>query len=178
MITLLKLFLTFFKIGLFTIGGGYAMIPLIKEYILKYSWSTNSELLEFIAISESTPGPFAVNISTFIGYKTSKFLGSISATIGIVLPSFIIILIIIKFLNKFNRNSAIEYILNNLRPIILALLIYSIINISLKIFFTNNKINLREIILFLTLISLNLKFKLNPIKLILISGILGILIFK
>ena len=63
------LFITFFKIGLFTIGGGYAMIPLIKEYIFKYSWATNEELLEFIAISESTPGPFAINISTFIFFE-------------------------------------------------------------------------------------------------------------
>lgn len=177
MIIYLILFFTFFKIGLFTIGGGYAMIPLIKEYILKYSWATNEELLEFIAISESTPGPFAVNISTFIGFKIGGVLGALLSTIGVVLPSFIIILITIKFLNKFKESIILKYILENLRPIILSLLIYSIINISLKIFLKNNSINLKELILFLVIYSLNLKFKFSPIKLILLSGLLGIIFF-
>lgn len=177
MIIYLILFFTFFKIGLFTIGGGYAMIPLIKEYILKYSWATNEELLEFIAISESTPGPFAVNISTFIGFKIGGVLGAILSTIGVVLPSFIIILITIKFLNKFKESLALKYVLENLRPIILSLLIYSIINISLKIFFKNNSINLKDFLLFLIIYSLNLKFKFSPVKLILISGLLGIIFF-
>lgn len=153
------------------------MIPLIKEYILKYSWATNEELLEFIAISESTPGPFAVNISTFIGFKIGGVLGALLSTIGVVLPSFIIILITIKFLNKFKESIILKYILENLRPIILSLLIYSIINISLKIFLKNNSINLKELILFLVIYSLNLKFKFSPIKLILLSGLLGIIFF-
>lgn len=172
------LFITFFKIGLFTIGGGYAMIPLIKEYIFKYSWATNEELLEFIAISESTPGPFAINISTFIGFKTGGFLGAFLSTLGVVLPSFIIILIIIKFLNKFKKNKTLQYVLQNLRPIILSLLIYSVLTISFKVFFKDNIINLKHIFIFLILSILNLNFKFSPIKLILISGFLGVLLLN
>lgn len=169
------LFKTFFKIGLFTIGGGYAMIPLIKEYILKYSWATNDEILEFIAISESTPGPFAINISTFVGYKNYGILGSIATTLGVILPSFIIILIIIRFYNKFKETKVIQYILNNLRPIIISLLIYSIITICFKVFFKNSSVNLTHISIFIFLYLINIKFKLSPIKLILLSGILGVL---
>lgn len=175
---LFTLFITFFKIGIFTIGGGYAMIPLIKDYILKYSWATNEELLEFIAISESTPGPFAINISTFIGFKTGGFLGALLSTLGVVLPSFIIILIIIKFLNKFKKNKTLQYVLQNLRPIILSLLIYSVLTISLKVFFKDNIINLKHILIFLILLILNLNFKFSPIKLILISGFLGVLLLN
>ena len=111
---MISLFFTFLKIGLFTIGGGYAMIPLIKEYITKFSLATNEELLEFIAISESTPGPFAINISTFVGFKNGNFIGSILCTLGVVLPSFIIIIIISKFFNRFKENELVKYILHNL----------------------------------------------------------------
>ena len=149
------------------------MIPLIKEYVTNYSLATTNELLEFIAISEATPGPFAINISTFIGFKNEKIIGAILCTLGIVLPSFIIILIVIRFFNKFKNNSSIQYVLKNIRPVILSLLIYSIITISLKTLLGNG-VNIIEILLLLSLILLNSKFKLSPIKLILISGILGI----
>lgn len=166
----LMLFLTFFKIGLFTFGGGYAMIPLIKEYILKYSWATSNELLEFIAISESTPGPFAINISTFIGFKNGGILGSVVSTLGVVLPSFIIIILIVKFISKFKNNSCMQFVLKNIRPVILALLIYSVLNIALKSFFNTGAINTLNLTLFLILLIFNFKFKLSPIKIILLSG--------
>ena len=97
----LDLFFTFFKIGAFTFGGGYAMLPLIQEEVLRKNWATSSELIDFIAVSESTPGPFAVNISTFIGTQMGGFLGSVCATLGVVLPSFIIILIVAQVFEKF-----------------------------------------------------------------------------
>lgn len=175
---LLLLFSTFIKIGLFTIGGGYAMIPLIKDYVLKYSWITGNELIEFIAISESTPGPFAINISTFIGYKLKGLLGALLSTLGVILPSFIIILLIIKFYNKFKKTKVLQYVLNNLRPVIISLLIYSIITIFFKTLFPNNIINLNKIFLFVVLLLINFKFKVSPIKLIFFSGILGIIFFK
>lgn len=176
--TYILLFLTFFKIGLFTIGGGYASIPLVEEYVLKYSWATNSELLEFIAISESTPGPFAINISTFIGYKNGGLLGAFLSTLGMVLPSFIIILIIVKFFQKFKENENLNYVLKNIRPIILGLLVYSVLKIVLKVFFISGYVHIREIIMFIILLLLNLKFKFSPVKLILVSGLLGILFLK
>lgn len=151
------------------------MIPLIKDYILKYSWATSNEVLEFIGISESTPGPFAINISTFIGFKNVGILGGIFSTLGVVLPSFIIIILIFKCFNKFKNNKFIQYVLKNLRPIILSLLIYSILNLSFKIFLNETSINLNEVLIFISLVLLQLKFKFSTIKVILISGILGII---
>ena len=107
---LIELFLTFFKLGLFTFGGGYAMIPQIKEQVIeKKKWLTEEEVLEIIAISESTPGPIAINMATFIGYRQKKVLGSLMATLGVVLPSLIIIFIISLFFDAFLANKYIAY---------------------------------------------------------------------
>ena len=92
---LLELFLTFLKIGAFTFGGGYAMLPLIQEEVIRNGWLTKELLIDFVAISESTPGPFAINIATFIGYSQNGILGAIFTTLGVILPSFIIILLIL-----------------------------------------------------------------------------------
>ena len=97
----LTLFYTFFLIGLFTFGGGYAMIPMITEQVTMKGWMSISELQNFIAISEMTPGPFAINIATFIGSKVGGFFGSVCATLGVVMPSLIIIIIVAIILNKF-----------------------------------------------------------------------------
>ncbi len=172
---LLLLFNIFFKIGLFTFGGGYAMIPLIKEYVTKYSLISNDTLLEFIAISESTPGPFAINISTFVGFKNSSFLGSIVSTLGVTLPSFLIILLIAKFMKNLKDNPYVSDTLKNIRPVILSLLIYSVITIALKIFFDTGHINIRNSLIFLLIFLINLRFKLSPIMIILLSGVLGII---
>ena len=95
---LLELFYTFFKIGLFTFGGGYAMIAQIKEIIVeKKKWINEEELMEIITIAETTPGPIAINMATYIGYKLRKIVGSVFATLGIIIPSFVIIFIIFKF---------------------------------------------------------------------------------
>ena len=104
----LDLFWIFFKIGLFTFGGGYAMIPQIKEVVIeKKQWMTEDEVLDIIAIAESTPGPIAINSATYIGYKQNRILGSIFATLGVVLPSFIIIFIISLFFDKFLENQIV-----------------------------------------------------------------------
>ena len=95
----LSLFLSFFIIGTFTFGGGHAMIPFIQEEVLKYGWMTLEQLIDFIAISEGTPGPFAINIATFIGFKLGGFLGALVSTIGVIFTSFIVILLIAKYLD-------------------------------------------------------------------------------
>lgn len=105
-----ELFFTFFKLGLFTFGGGYAMIPQIKDIVIeKKKWLTEEEMLEILAISESTPGPIAINTATFIGYRQKKVLGSILATLGVVLPSLIIIYIISLFFDAFLANEYVSY---------------------------------------------------------------------
>ncbi len=123
---MLSLFIAFFKIGAFTFGGGYAMIPLIqKEVVDNKKWVTDDDILEIIAIAESTPGPIAINSATFIGYKTCGFFGSFFATLGVVLPSFIIITIIAFFLSNFADITAVKYAFFGIRAGVLALLLKS-----------------------------------------------------
>lgn len=120
----LQLFITFFKIGAFTFGGGYAMIPLIqREVVEEKEWITDDDILEIIAIAESTPGPIAINSATFVGYRVCGFWGSFFATLGVVLPSFIIILVISAILNEFQNITAVKYAFNGIRAGVLALLL-------------------------------------------------------
>lgn len=121
---LLSLFLTFLKIGAFTFGGGYAMIPLIqKEVCEKKKWLSDEDILDIIAIAESTPGPIAINASTFVGYRTCGFLGATVATFGIVLPSFLIITFIAAVLNEFAELRAVQYAFFGIRAGVLALIV-------------------------------------------------------
>lgn len=121
--TLLRVFATFFKIGAFTFGGGYAMIPLIqKETVEKHKWITDDDILEIIAIAESTPGPIAINSATFVGYRTCGVLGAVSATLGVTLPSFGIILALSYVLREFQQIQAVQYAFHGIRAGVLALL--------------------------------------------------------
>ena len=118
-----SLFCTFLKIGGFTFGGGYAMIPLIqKEAVENKKWVTDDDILEIIAIAESTPGPIAINSATFVGYRTCGVLGAACATLGVVLPSFVIILAISFVLEQFQELKAVKYAFNGIRAGVLALL--------------------------------------------------------
>ena len=118
------LFWTFFKIGAFTFGGGYAMIPLIqREMAENKGWIKENDILDIIAISESTPGPIAVNSATFVGYQVAGVLGSFLATLGVVLPSFFIILIISLILKQFEQIKAVQYAFWGIRAGVLALII-------------------------------------------------------
>ena len=121
-----QLFITFLKIGAFTFGGGYAMIPIIqKEVVEKNKWVTDDDILEIIAIAESTPGPIAINSATFIGYRTCGFWGSFFATLGVVIPSFLIIIVIAYLLKGFANITAVKYAFFGIRAGVLALLIKS-----------------------------------------------------
>lgn len=130
---LIILFNTFFKIGLFTFGGGYSMIPFIeKEITQKHKFITSDELLDIFSISECTPGPISINCATFIGYKVCGFLGSLISTLGIVLPSFIIILILSLFFNSLKEFSIIIKFLQGIKVGVVILLISSIVKINSK----------------------------------------------
>ena len=123
-----QLFITFFKIGAFTFGGGYAMIPLIqREVAEKRKWITDEEILEIVAIAESTPGPIAINSATFVGYKTCGFWGSFFCTFGVVLPSFIIILCISGILELVQDFRAVKYAFMGIRAGVLALILKALI---------------------------------------------------
>ena len=121
---LFRIFAAFFKIGAFTFGGGYAMIPLIqKEAVEKHGWVSDDDILEIIAIAESTPGPIAINSATFVGYRAAGVLGSACATLGVVLPSFVIILALSFVLAQFQNVQAVQYAFNGIRAGVLALLV-------------------------------------------------------
>ena len=187
---LLKLFLTFFEIGLFTFGGGYAMISLIREKVLIYGWLTEEELLNMIAISESTPGPIAVNMATFVGSSEAGILGSIVATLGVVLPSFIIILIISALIRSFLKYNGVKAFLGGVRPCVVALILTTSITMALSIlinvttFAGGISADVRAIIILAILFAFATAFKKlkkkkpSPIFMILISAGLGMLLYS
>ena len=186
-----QLFYTFFLIGLFTFGGGYAMIPMIEDQIVGKGWMTDAQLSDFIAISESTPGPFAINISTFVGSQTAGILGAVCSTLGVVLPSLIIIILVAIILSKFLKNRFVQGILNGVKPVILALITATAIIFFTKMaFFAGNPIFSQTVVFNRTGVGLLLilstfvfiyktreKKSLNPILLLLLSAVLGIVLF-
>ena len=119
----IDLFITMLKIGLFTFGGGYAMISLIREQVLSHNWLSESDFLNMVAVSESTPGPIAVNMATFIGASQGGLLGSFIATLGVVLPSFIIILLIATLIRNLLKYKGVQAFLNGIRPCVIGLIL-------------------------------------------------------
>lgn len=184
----LELFITFFKIGLFTFGGGYAMIPLIRQEVVGHDWLTIMELSDFIAIAQSTPGPFAVNIATFVGMETGGFLGAFLTATAVASASFIVIILIAKLFTNFLKNQWIQGMLLGMRPVVIALIASTTVLLMLNSFIIQ-AVDLRspgdvfsalrypELIIFGICTFLYFKRKLHPIQLILTSAGLGILFF-
>ena len=124
---LLLLFISFFKVGLFTFGGGYAMIPIIQREVSdKRKWLTSNEILDILAISEATPGPIAVNTSTYVGYKVAGFWGAVAACVGTVLPALLSIVLIVSLLAGFESNRIVKMIFVVVTPFILSTGVYNI----------------------------------------------------
>ena len=119
----LSLFISFLKIGLFSFGGGYGMIPLLKEEVLNNHWLTEAELLDMIGVSESTPGPIAVNMATFVGASQAGILGSLIATFSVILPAFVIMLVIVSLLKHFSDNKYVAAALSGVRQVVVGLII-------------------------------------------------------
>ncbi len=177
----LKLFLTFFKIGLFTFGGGYAMLPLIQQEVIGNGWIAEQEIVNFIAVSESTPGPFAINIATFIGSEMGGFFGAVCSTLGVVLPSFIVILIVAKFFMAFKDNKWVTSVMSGLRPAVIGLIGAAIISVVIEVFFPSGMslgvfttLSFQSsLVIFALMLFLQFK-KLHPILIIVLSAVLGI----
>ena len=131
----LELFWSFFKIGLFTFGGGYAMLPMIQSEMERHGWIQAEELVNFIAVSESTPGPFAINISTYVGMETGGLFGAFCATFGVVLPSFAVILIVAKCLQKFRSNQWVQGGLFGIKVAVVGLIAASALSVAASVFF-------------------------------------------
>lgn len=179
----LELLWTFFKIGLFTFGGGYAMLPLVtSEVVLKKSWISESELTDFVAISESTPGPFAINLATYVGASTaeSSLLGAICSTFGVVMPSFIVILVIALFYSKFKNNKYVDGAMRGLRPAAVGMIASAAVTLAGGILFpagvTLSVDTLCTAVIFALSMLLIFFGKKSPISVIGFSAVAGIVI--
>lgn len=167
-------FCTFFKIGLFTLGGGYAMIPIIEtEVVNKHRWIEKEEFLDLIAIAQSCPGVFAVNISIFIGYKMRKLRGALCTCLGTALPSFLIILLIAMFFHQFQDNTVVAAMFRGIRPAVVALIAVPTFNLAKSAHITLSNIWI-PIVCALLIWALHV----NPIYIIIAAGVCGYLYGK
>ena len=176
---LVNLFWIFFKLGLLTFGGGYAMIPQITEIVVeKKKWMTEDDMLELLAIAESTPGPIAINMATYIGYKQKGILGSVIATIGVVLPSLIIIYLIFLILEQYMQNKYVQYAFTGIKVGVAFLILKSGISLIQKMpkkwFQISVLISIFALMIIFELLAINF----SSIFLILIGGLLSVIIFS
>ena len=178
----LELFLTFLQVGTVSFGGGYAMISLIRENVMAHGWLTEEELLNMIAVSESTPGPIAVNMATFVGSAQGGVLGSLLATLGVVLPSFVIILIVAKCYKRFKSNKLVVGAMNGLKPAVVGLIAAALLSLSGTVFFPQglsaNVFGAAQFYVSLGIfaVAVVLAFKkLHPILIILLSAVIGVI---
>ena len=186
----LQLFLTFLKVGTFAFGGGYAMLSLIGDSVLKYGWMTEKELLNFVGVETVIPGPIAVNMATYIGYEQGGFLGALLSTIGVVLPSFIIILLIASIIKNLLKYAPVKTFIASMRPALGGLILSVAVTMALTVFFGINSIKnisftfdwrslvVMAVIILIPIIWKRVKKKeFSSILLVIISGVMGMLLF-
>ena len=186
----LQLFLTFLKVGTFAFGGGYAMLSLIGDSVLGYGWMTEEELLNFVGVETVIPGPIAVNMATYIGYEQSGFLGALLATIGVVLPSFVIILVVAACIKNLLKYPPVKTFIASMRPALGGLIVSVAVTMALTVFFgidTVSTINLsfdpRTLVVLAVVMAIPIIWKrikkkeVSSILLVVISGIVGMLLF-
>ena len=169
----IELFYAFFKTGLFAIGGGLATIPFLYEIADKYGWFARDFIGTMVAVAESTPGPIGINAATYAGYTAAGMPGGLIATLGIICPSIIIIIIIIKILDTFKNSRYVQSAFYGIRPAVMGMIgAVSLEMIRLAVF-AENKLGIKELVLFAVLLAASNKFKLHPIFLIVIAGMVG-----
>lgn len=192
MAEIIKLFLVFFKLGFFCFGGGYAMIPLIQDEITRYGWITADEFYDIIAVTEITPGAIAVNAATFVGERTAGVIGAFAATVGVILPSFILVTIISKFFFKFSESPIKKSIFYCVRPAVMGMIVYAAMSVAETSVFSGkinaqffctlfsdplSAIDIKSLIMFAATFVLLLKTKINPILLLLAMAAVGVFVF-
>ncbi|MDB7988654.1 chromate transporter [Faecalicoccus pleomorphus] len=178
----LQLFLSFFQVGLLSIGGGYAALPIIQNQIVDlHHWISLQEFTDIVTISQMTPGPIGINAATFVGTKVAGIPGAVVSTFGTVLPSFIIVLFLAWFYYKYRQLKSIKAILKGLRPAVVALIASSGISMIISAFWPEgsimlSSINIESVIIFLVAFIVLRKFKIGPIKVMLSCGVFALLI--
>ncbi|MBW8381524.1 MAG: chromate transporter [Youngiibacter sp.] len=171
---LLDLFITFFKIGLFSFGGGYAMLPLIQsEVVVKHGWLTAESFINIVGISQATPGPIAINSATYVGYKTAGIIGSTCATFGVVMPSVIIIFIVSRLFMKYKDGIYVQGTLKVIRLGAVGLIAAAAVLLMDDVF-----VNIQSVLIFAVAFIANFRFKMDPIRLVILAGVAGYLIFR
>ena len=182
----LDLFLGFLKVGCFAFGGAYGAIPLIRDVVMSYGWLNDEMLTYMIAVSESTPGPIMVNLATYIGSSQAGFFGAVIATLAVVLPSFLIILLVTALLKTALKNKYVQAVLRGLKPCVIGIVLATGIYMVLSNCFgaiSARKVNVQEIILTAILVASMFgykhfaKKKLSPILLIVISAVAGVIVY-
>ena len=185
----LQLFLTFLKVGAFAFGGGYAMLSLIGDSVLAYGWMTEEELLNFAGVETVIPGPIAVNMATFIGYEQGGFFGALLATVGVVLPSFVIILIVAALIKNLMKYPAVNAFITGMRPALGGLILATAATMGLTVLFglenvsSSFSFDWRMLIILAVIIAVPIIYKklvkkeFSPILLIIISALFGIILF-
>ena len=179
----LQLFYTFFKIGLFGFGGGYAMLSMIQgEVVTRYNWVSSQEFTDIVAISQMTPGPIGINAATYVGFtSTGRIWGSVIATFAVVLPSFILMLTISKFFLKYQKHPAVESVFSGLRPAVVGLLASAaLVLMNTENFGSPTKDTYTfviSVIIFLAAFIGTKKYKANPILMIIACGIAGLILY-
>lgn len=179
----LDLFLGFLRVGCFTFGGGYAAIPLIRDLVLSSGWLTEETLTYMIGISESTPGPIMVNLATYVGSTQGGPLGAMLATFAVVMPSFCIILLILVLLRNVIKNAYVQAVLQGMQPCIIGIIISTGVQLALRACLPQSTMDVRAVTIALILTATILfyqkkwKKKLSPIRVILISAVLGIVFY-
>ena len=180
----LQLFYTFFKIGLFGFGGGYAMLSMIQgEVVTRYGWLTSQEFTDIVAISQMTPGPIGINSATYVGFTaTGSVWGSIIATLAVVLPSFILMLAISKFFLKYQKHPVVEAVFSGLRPAVVGLLASAALVLMNAENFSSPKEDMYSFIIscliFLIAFIGTRKYKINPILMIVVCGVAGLILYQ
>lgn len=172
---LIRLFLAFLKIGAFSFGGGYAMLPFIeREVVTGNHWLSATEFLDIIGISQATPGPVAINTATFVGYKTAGFVGSLISTLGVVTVSFILVLIASHYMEKFRHFAPLQNGLRGMRPALVAMIINATLSTARTVYLP---FQWKPVAIGLVTLGLLLKTKIHPILTIIIAALLGILFY-
>lgn len=170
--TLLRMFFTFARIGGFTFGGGYAMLPMLqKEVVEKYKWATNDELLDYYAIGQCTPGVIAVNTATFIGYKLKGIPGAIFATLGVVSPSVVIIGLIAAFVSNFRDLEVMQWAFSGIRAAVVALILSASIKIGKK-----SLVDIFTVLIFVAVTALSFFTDLSPVIFVVTAAVCGLVI--
>lgn len=176
---LISLFLEFFKVGLVGFGGGYAIITLLQKELISLGWITSEEFANIAAISQMTPGPIAVNAATYIGYRVGGFWGSVLATLGVSMPSFILVILVAHFVFKFKESRLVDYSMKGIRPVTVALIasaalffaFESFVDVTMPLY-----INPGPFIIFALSVAAAALLKIDTILIILLAGVLGLII--